>query len=394
MEQRHLMRSRVTVPARGRELVRYAAAFIHPEIASVRIEDGVFLIECCEAIDSSLVDSGLERLIDRFSSVELPEAEPLFTLGAPDPFPDLSIGVPEDAVQEIAAGLVVLRAPYSDLLRFLDWAVLMRFAVPFAAREETYPNVMPIETLARTQHFTSFPEHVHFVTHLIEDLDVLEGFATRAGAGADTIRPKPQELALSRLVHNPATCYHCYASRKGQSLARDTAITAISRCHRFESSNHAERGRLLEFSLREVIFLGAPDFARDTREQVLEQVRNLAQDWQLYGSLIPANDPFFTGDFEPKAMQQRRLAMKFEYKAALPDGSSLAVMSSNLHGPTFGKAFAISLNGRPANTACLGFGLERLAIALVAQHGAEPSAWPTGLKQDFERWRASDPLCG
>jgi len=389
----HLIRSRVKVPARGLDLVRYAAAFIHPAISSVRIEDGVFLVECRKPLDPLLIDSGIERLVTRFASIDLPEAKPIFELKVPEPFPDLSAQVPDDAFQEIAEGLVVLRTPYSGFLRFLDWAVLTRFAAPFAACEEVYPNVIPIETLSHTQHFTSFPEHVHFVTHLTEDLDVLENFAVRAGKKADAIRPRRREMARPQLVHNPATCYHCYASRKGQKLPGDTAVTAISRCHRYESANHAERGRLLEFSLREVIFLGAPDFARNTREEVLGLIRKLAEDWQLYGELIPANDPFFTSDFEPKATQQRRLAMKFEYKAAMPGRRGLAVMSSNLHGPTFGKAFGISLNGRPASTGCLGFGLERLAIALVAQHGPDASVWPAGLRQDFERWQASDPLC-
>jgi seryl-tRNA synthetase len=384
--------SRVAVPARGRELVRYAAAFIDPAIRCVRIEDGAFVVETVRPVGAAAIDAGLERLVARFAGAGLPEPEAAFRLSPPEAFADRSGELPEGALQRISPGLFVFRRPLSDLLRFLDWAMLTRFAVPFSASEETYPNVIPIDALAGTQHFSSFPEHIHFVTHLIEDLDVLDGFAGRARRPEGAGRPVPGEMADAELVHNPATCYHCYAARKGERLEGNLAVTAISRCHRYESANHAERGRLLEFSLREVIFLGAPDYVREARERVLELVRELVQGWELYGELLPANDPFFTSDFEPKAAQQRRLAMKFEYRAALPGGAGLAVMSSNLHGPTFGKAFAISLDGRPASTGCLGFGLERLALALVAQHGVDAAAWPEGLRRDYGKWRRTDPL--
>ena len=50
------------------------------------------------------------------------------------------------------------------------------------------------------------------------------------------------------------------------------AVTALASCHRYESANHRQLGRLMEFSLREVIFLGAPEFVRDTREKCLNLI--------------------------------------------------------------------------------------------------------------------------
>ena len=39
----------------------------------------------------------------------------------------------------------------------------------------------------------------------------------------------------------------------------------------------------MEFNLREVIFLGSPDFVRQTRADSLELVKSFADDWQIGG---------------------------------------------------------------------------------------------------------------
>jgi hypothetical protein len=229
---------------------------------------------------------------------------------------------------------------------------------------------------------------------LESDVDVLDAFATRARAGAlAAVHAAETPLAAARLAHNPSTCYHCYARRQGQDIGpSDIAVTAITKCHRYEAINHREPGRLLEFSMREVIFLGTPDFARETRTRSLEIVEGWMRDWQLYGSLVTANDPFFSTDFANKATHQHRLALKYEYKALLPPGRPISILSSNLHGPTFSKAFSISQSGRPINTGCIGFGLERMALAIFAQHGSEESGWPQAMASEYAAWRATDPL--
>jgi hypothetical protein len=151
----------------------------------------------------------------------------------------------------------------------------------------------------------------------------------------------------------------------------------------------------MEFSLREVMFIGSAEFVRETRETTLEMIKQWATDWQIFGELLPANDPFFTNDYEAKAVHQHRLAMKYEYRAELSGPQdTLAVLSSNLHSATFGKAFDIRVRNMRANTGCLGFGLERLAIVIASQHGVNAEEWPLGLKSDWLDWLAIDALSG
>lgn len=391
----YTIRSDVPVPAANRDLIRYAAAYIHPSVRRVWIEAEAWWLESDEALDQKLVDDGFSLLARRFGNIELPPLTPSFSLPAPAALTEARAKIDDSLFTPIASGLFILRPPVSDLMRFLDWILLRRFARAFGANEETYPNVMPLEQLALTQHLRAFPEHLHFISHLVEDLGVLDRFAGRARAATGAVLPADGELASPALVHNPSTCYHCYAARKGRHIARNEAVTAVTRCHRYESANHSDPGRLMEFTLREVIFVGTADYVRETRETCMRMIQEWATAWSLYGELLPANDPFFTDDYEAKAVHQHRLAMKYEYRAVLPGtGRTLAVLSSNTHAATFGKAFDIRIEGMRANTGCIGFGIERLAIAIAMQHGLEPALWPEGLRRDHAIWRAADALLG
>jgi hypothetical protein len=389
-------RIRTRLPAHGADQVTYAAAFIHPAVVAVdRAEDG-WEFTLGQDVDPAFLQAGLETLIARFDAPPPESPEPEFALHPP---PEAVMKEPtawlgeNGIVQEIHPGLYVFREPLSTVIRFLDDAILRRFANPFGAREETYPNCIPVDALGRTDHFVSFPEHLHFLSHLTQDLGVLDRFAARARQRGPDTAPAHEETSGFELAQNPSTCYHCYAARAGTEVADNIAVTAITKCHRFEAANHREPGRLLEFSLREVIFLGDGAYMRESRQRTLELVAELARDWRIYGTLEASNDPFFTSDYEVKAAHQRRMAMKFEYRAVFPGvPRGLAIMSSNLHGPAFSKAFNMTRRGRVIQTGCLGFGHERLALVLVAQHGPDAEAWPAGLKADYAAWKKRDPM--
>ncbi|MEY2406368.1 MAG: hypothetical protein QOG39_1284, partial [Acidimicrobiaceae bacterium] len=41
--------------------------------------------------------------------------------------------------------------------------------------------------------------------------------------------------------------------------------------------------------------------------------------------------------------------------------------------------------GEVAHTACIGFGLERIALALIKTHGTDLASWPAGVRASL--WR-------
>jgi seryl-tRNA synthetase len=82
------------------------------------------------------------------------------------------------------------------------------------------------------------------------------------------------------------------------------------------------------------------------------------------------------------AGSQRDQKLKFEVLIPIiSDEKPTACCSFNYHQDHFGKTFGIKTpGGGTAQTACLGFGLERCVMALFKTHGMDPSAWPAAVR--------------
>jgi seryl-tRNA synthetase len=64
----------------------------------------------------------------------------------------------------------------------------------------------------------------------------------------------------------------------------------------------------------------------------------------------------------------------------------VALGSFNYHQDFFGRSFGIADGGgEPVHTACIGFGLERLVLAFLAQYGLDRAAWPPAVRAGVER---------
>lgn len=374
--------------------MKYAAWFADDSIEAVSVRDQQLVVAFKAGERQANIAAKLDRLMARFANMESFQSRELFrTEGSPevhDVYPEL---IERRWVVELGRGQVTLRGLALDLFEFLDDAFVRHIGGPAHARREYYPGVMATHRLDRTNHFSSFPEHVHFVSHLREDLDVLDRFAAElraAGGWQPALLEKLERpLAEPALAINPATCYHCYASVENQQLEGEGFVaTARSRCHRYESGNHQTLARLLDFTMREVIFVGKPDFVKREREAAIQRVRGLVAEWGLASWMETANDPFFTNDFEVKAAFQRQNDMKYELCMPLASGS-VAVASSNFHSVTFGKAFNILVGTRPACTGCAAFGLERWVYAVLSQVGCAVEKWPAGLRTAFLKWHSS-----
>ena len=61
-----------------------------------------------------------------------------------------------------------------------------------------------------------------------------------------------------------------------------------------------------------------------------------------------------------------------------------ACMSFNYHRDHFGQTWGLkTADGEPAHTACVAFGMDRLAVALFARHGVEAAKWPSAVKSSL-----------
>ncbi|HUQ82314.1 MAG TPA: aminoacyl--tRNA ligase-related protein [Gemmatimonadaceae bacterium] len=246
-------------------------------------------------------------------------------------------------------GQVALSGLALDVFDAVDGAVV-RWAQSLGAAEHDYPAMI--------------------------DREVLE----RAGKLGHSERS--EESVASRAIGSPAVCYHAYPEWTGKALGPEpTLLTARGRCYRDEAG-HVPLERLQQFTMREIIVLGARDQVEHVRRSLITQVSELVAALGLDASIDVAGDPFFAAGDEGRRLMQQAAALKHELQLAVDaSGRSIAAASFNHHYDFFGTRFDIRLaDGSPAHSGCVAFGLERWVLGVLAQHGTNDADWPLAVR--------------
>lgn len=371
--------------------VQYALTFVSEDVLSYRINEEKRQVELDlrTGTDSDIVREKVNQLLERYDQGEFGFKSIVhFEHSRPLAIFDAWAGLLERKwVTQVGEGHVILRGPAAQLMALIDSRVEKMFVKIFGAELEIFPSTIRSASLDRCNHFTSFPEHMDFVAHLKQDFDVLETFsgACRKNGWSAQLHEGtmgPQDFAVS-----PSCCYHCYEGMEGWELAKPgRCVTAILGCHRYEGANHKSLSRLRAFTMRELIWIGHPSFVLEARDRAERLIIQWARDWEISGTFETANDMFFTDEFAVKASFQRQQEAKRELRAVIPsEKQSISIFSSNFHSTTFGKAFGITVGGKPATSGCIGWGYERWVYAIFSQFGFDPEQWPPTLKADFEQ---------
>lgn len=255
---------------------------------------------------------------------------------------------------------------------------LIDLAAEFGASPQQYPSMIGADVMDECRYLRSFPHSLTFISHLREDIEGIQDFARHAVWDGGRLSCNPETLSDVQCLLAPSVCFHCYAWLKGQRLDTPLTVTALGKCFRYESGNLTGLERLWDFSMREIIFVGSQSFVLERRQECMERAASLLDRWEMGHEIRSATDPFFIEDYATQTLFQNAFELKYEIRADLPyKQSSLAAGSFNYHQDFFGRSFRISLaDETPAHTSCAGWGLERLALAFVAQHGLEPDIWP------------------
>jgi seryl-tRNA synthetase len=287
-------------------------------------------------------------------------------------------------VYDAGFGQVTLRGPALAVYRFFQSEFARMATDVFAAQPCQFPVLIPAETLARCNYFSSFPQAVTFVSHLGEDFDMLEEFS-RANSdhnAASVVFPRGELLLEPSYCLTPVVCYHCYRMLERRTLeSGETQIyTAENACFRYESRNTTSLERLWNFNMREIIFVGTQDSVKSMRKKCMDAVAEWIGPLGLRVSFETASDPFFTTDFSEKTYFQLLSDLKYEMRLNISEERSIAAGSFNLHNDFFGKTFHIGSGEQTAFTACVGFGLERWVFGFISQKGLDPEKWPARVR--------------
>lgn len=344
-------------------------------------------IECAEEARDEVV-AKVQRYVDAVVATfrSFGEPEELARTARRDELPIASDAFAELTrrrwIRPLGRGQVGFAGGAFALKRLLDDTVRDLARASFGAQDEDYPALIDPDVLARAGYLGSFPQSVCLVSHLTEDFDAIEAFRAANTECGSLHVPDPGALEHSHAALRPAVCLPVYRALEGTSLpAEGLVVTTAGKAFRYESGNMEGLSRLWDFSMREIVFAGSATFVEEQRARVIDAVTALMRRWDLSFRLVSASDPFFATVRGTKALWQRSRGLKHEMVVDVGTGA-IAAGSVNVAGTLFGNAFRISTHdGELATTACVGFGLERLVLALFSQHGFEPARWPSTMRE-------------
>ena len=279
----------------------------------------------------------------------------------------ISMGVP---------GLYGFSGVFEDVIERFDAAVTRR-AKPLRAEVMRFPAIMSRKHYLQTSHIENFPDLLGSVHSFTGNEHAHAKLLAQRAHGEDWTR----DLTPSDIMMTPAACYPLYPTAAGTTLQADGRLVDL-RSFVFRHEPSADPARMQIFRQREFVRLGTADQAIEHRDFWLAVGQEVLNSVGLKVDSVVANDPFFGRGGRIMAASQKEQDLKFELVHPVATSEKpTAITSCNYHLDYFGKTFGIrGGDGEVAHTACIGFGLERIALALFMTHGFDPDHWPSDVK--------------
>jgi seryl-tRNA synthetase len=240
-----------------------------------------------------------------------------------------------------------------------------------SAPRRWFPPIMAREDFLLTDYLRSFPD-------LIGSIDIFDGAdAQHKELLADLEEGRDWTAALTpaEVVMSSSICHSLYGTLPQRIPTGGLLTECCGFAFRHEPS--IDPARMQSFRMYEFVLVGTPG------EAVAHRDRWLQIGLESLGALgLPvrsdaANDPFFGRVGRMLAANQLHAELKYEVIIDLTDAKPTAISSANYHEDHFGLPFDMRTpDGEVAHSACFGYGLERITLALFATHGLSLAGWP------------------
>jgi len=274
-------------------------------------------------------------------------------------------------------GLYARSGGFEAVIDGLD-RMISRFGAGDNAEVMCFPPGMNRALFEKSGYMKSFPQ-------LAGTVHSFAGNERDQAALLDQIHnglPWTDGQAATDIVLTPAACYPLYpiVAKRGELPPEGLLFDVQSYCFRHEPSQ--DPARMQMFRMREYVRIGAPEQVMAFRADWLERARDFVEELKLPHTIDVANDPFFGRGGRVMASSQRDLGLKFELLIPIESETNpTACQSFNYHQDHFGSLWGIrTATDDTAHTACVGFGMERLSLALFKHHGIDVDEWPASVR--------------
>jgi seryl-tRNA synthetase len=267
---------------------------------------------------------------------------------------------------------------FEDILRSFN-ALVSRVGEPDNAEEVMFPPIIPRTLIEKVGYMDNFPQLAGSVHSFFGNDVKARELSAKVHAGERW----EDYLDITEVMLTPAACYPVYPTFSGLLPNGGRTVTILNWIYRHEPSD--EPTRLQSFRMREYIRVGKPDDVVAWRDAWLLRSLELLKGLGLPVESDVASDPFFGRAGKMMANAQREQQLKFEILCpVISKEKPTAICSFNWHQDHFSSKFGIrNSDDTIANTACLGFGLERVTLALIKAHGFDPKTWPDSVRKQL-----------
>lgn len=276
-------------------------------------------------------------------------------------------------IKKNSGGFVLLEGDAVILYEFFD-NEFRKIAEKLDAKEERYPILLGIDTMKDTGYYRRSPQYTMFCSDVTEDFEDLEKMSNASFVDKNL----DEVIQIPSFSLSPSACFHVYEKYRGQTMPQNSVITLNQSVFRNEGRlNWEEFGRLRDYHVREIVFLGTQEFVEQTRENIREEVMTFIRKMNMDAYITVAADAFIMPKMIKYKKYQKMEKSKYEVRVSYDKDHTLAAASLNLHGTAFTSPFHIKVKGvdNPVS-GCVGFGIERWILVFLAQYGTDSACWP------------------
>ena len=279
----------------------------------------------------------------------------------------------------IGAGLLVETRTQGLYHRSGDFERVLQGVERYAAEQRYdataprrwFPPIMAREDFLLTDYLRSFPD-------LVGSIDVFAGGDAEHKellAELEEGRDWTKSLTPAEVVLSSSICHSLYGTLPTEIPAGGLLHECCGFAFRHEPS--IDPARMQSFRMYEFVLVGTPEEAVAHRDRWLQIGLDSLGALGLPVRSDTANDPFFGRVGRMLAANQLNAELKYEVVIDLSDAKPTAISSANYHEDHFGLPFEMRTpDGEIAHSACFGYGLERITLALFATHGLAVDDWP------------------
>lgn len=247
---------------------------------------------------------------------------------------------------EMGNGGISFTGVSAALFDFFDYR-FQKIAKSNRAVEEKYPVLLSYDTLYKTGYTKRYPNY--------------------------SMNLKQEELVLS-----PSACFHVYEKYKDTTLSGNSSFTFLQNVFRNEKKSRMDEfGRLRDYHVREVVFIGDEIYVDSSINKMIEQTKEFIKEIGLKGSIESATDFFVSPNMQRYKLIQMHNRAKYEVNLNYETDKELSAASFNRHGKAFSEPFNINVSeAKNVVSGCVGYGIERWVLAFMSQYGCEPDNMP------------------